>query len=81
MSDEPRSDELPSGRGDDGCGDDRRGADCEVHGEPERQRWRPGGFIERVGAALVAPRHVLRSSDEAGADGKTAGDAAALLGL
>lgn len=38
-------------------------------------------FLERIGAALVAPRAALRAADRGGAEGRTAGDATALVAL
>lgn len=43
--------------------------------------WRPSGFIERVGAALAAPRRALAEADELDAAGRAGSDIAALIGL
>ena len=43
--------------------------------------WLPRGFLDRVGAALVAPRHALQAADRARAEGKTAGDAMVLVAI
>ena len=45
------------------------------------RRWEPATFLERVGAALVAPRAALRTADRPGAEGRTAGDATTLVAL
>jgi hypothetical protein len=43
--------------------------------------WRPGSFVERVGAALVAPRAALAEADEPHSAGTAGSDVAALIGL
>lgn len=41
--------------------------------------WRPRSFVDRIGAALVAPRAALAAADEKDAAGRTGTDAALLL--
>lgn len=41
--------------------------------------WRPRSFIDRIGAALVAPRAALAAADAQDAAGRTGTDAAVLL--
>lgn len=41
--------------------------------------WQPSSFVERIGAALVAPRAALAAADEPEAAGRTGTDAALLL--
>ncbi len=44
--------------------------------------WRPAGFIERIGAALLAPREAVAAADEkAASEGRTGSDVALLIGL
>lgn len=47
----------------------------------ESKHYRPNGFIERIGAALVAPRQALAEADEPDAAGRAGSDIAALIGL
>jgi len=43
--------------------------------------WAPRSFVERIGAALIAPRRALAAADAPEAAGRSGSDAAALLGL
>lgn len=43
--------------------------------------WAPAGFIERIGAALLAPRQALAAADAPQASGKAGSDAAWLIAL
>jgi type IV secretory pathway VirB2 component (pilin) len=47
----------------------------------EAAAWRPVGFIERIGAALVAPRSALAEADSEHASGTAGSDIAMLIGL